>query len=87
MKANAYMRAAFRLREEANEMREDPVDNATLPAGSPLYFRCDACHCDIIVQEGYLTRPKLCYDCRDLKDLGLLFEMPPPHTGWNLTRE
>ena len=81
------MRLAFEARRAANELRDDdPVDNAALPAGSPLFFRCEACFCDIIVQEGYLTAQQLCYDCRDLRDLGLIFEMPPAGTGWNLRR-
>lgn len=58
---------------------ERVIDNASLPAGAPMYFRCPCCAGDIIVQEGFLTKPPLCYDCLDLRARGLIVETP---TGW-----
>jgi hypothetical protein len=77
----AYKRA-WEMRRALNANSEE-VDNGMYPAGTVMVFRCPSCYADIILQEGYLTKPKVCYDCRDLLDRGLIFEMPPPGTGWN----
>lgn len=47
-----------------------PVDNASLPAGAPMYFRCVGCGAPIVVPEGYLSKPADCAECAALVDLG-----------------
>ncbi|HKB36838.1 MAG TPA: hypothetical protein VKD72_10305 [Gemmataceae bacterium] len=74
---------AWEARREANRDKV-PVDNASLQAGSPCYFRCPSCYGDIIVTETYLTKPKLCYDCLELVSRGLLRNHPHPG-GWQWT--
>ncbi len=48
------------------------VDNASLPAGAPMYFYCILCgHQAAVLPEDYLTPPpKLCGECAALKELG-----------------
>lgn len=48
------------------------VKNESLPAGSPMYFECITCRADIVVHEGYTSRPKLCEECEALSALGWL---------------
>ncbi len=52
------------------------IDNASLYAGSPLYFYCLSCGwLADTVPENYITRPaRLCLKCQELKDLGWLEE-------------
>lgn len=57
--------------------RESPpkqIDNASLYAGSPMYFYCISCnHVSDVLPESYLGRPKnLCKECQALKDLDWL---------------
>ena len=64
---------ALKQRREANKDIK-PIDNASLPAGSPMYFYCITCgnssDCKL---EGYLSSPrKLCTECQALKDAGWL---------------
>jgi hypothetical protein len=78
-------RIAYRLAWEtrrAENGSKAPIDNAALPAGSPMFFRCPSCYGDIILPEGYLTRPAVCYDCLDLLRRGWIVELPAPGTGW-----
>jgi transcription elongation factor Elf1 len=58
-------------RRKRNEKKRR-IDNSSLPAGSPMYFDCLSCNGDIVVPEGYISRPKLCDECGALKDLGWL---------------
>jgi hypothetical protein len=54
--------------------KPEQVDNASLYAGSPMYFYCISCgaQCDCL-PENYLGTPKkLCCDCQDMKDMGWL---------------
>jgi hypothetical protein len=46
------------------------VDNAALPAGSPMYYRCLGCGDDIVVSEGWITKPDMCDECHRLVKLG-----------------
>lgn len=62
---------ALRLRREANKGRKH-VDNASLPAGSPMYFYCDTCGDEMAVPESYTTRSRLCTECTALKSLNWL---------------
>lgn len=50
------------------------IDNASLYAGSPMYFYCKSCgHLADTKPESYTTPPKkLCGECQALKDLGWL---------------
>jgi len=50
------------------------IDNASLYAGSPMYFYCKSCGWLADTKpESYLDRPKpLCEECQALKDLGWL---------------
>lgn len=53
-----------------------PVDNSSLPAGSPMNFYCD--HCGILLEtlpEDYLFRPlQHCSQCKGLEEIGWLGE-------------
>lgn len=69
--ARRAMLLAWRQRREANKDKPQ-TDNGALPAGSPMYFRCPACFGDIILAEGYLSKPALCYDCLYLSRLDLI---------------
>jgi hypothetical protein len=44
--------------------------NESLPAGSPMYFRCRACGATLTEPEGYVSRQKVCDECQALIDLG-----------------
>lgn len=44
--------------------------NASLYAGSPMYFRCIGCGAPICVPENYLTKPDTCPECDALVKLG-----------------
>jgi hypothetical protein len=46
------------------------IDNASLPAGSPMYFKCIGCGARLVVGEGYITRPKFCVECSALVAIG-----------------
>lgn len=48
------------------------VNNASLPAGSPMYFYCITCGLVMVEPEGYLSRSKTCSECGALKELGWL---------------
>jgi hypothetical protein len=59
------------------ERRKNPpqhIDNASLYAGSPMYFYCVSCaHIADTKPENYLFPPrKLCSECEALKDAGWL---------------
>lgn len=63
---------ALKARRRNNKGRIRP-DNATLPAGFPMYFGCVSCNETIEVPEDYLPpRRKLCGQCQDLQDIGWL---------------
>lgn len=47
-------------------------DNASLPAGSPMFFRCIGCGSPIVVSEGYISKPDTCEECAALVKLGWL---------------
>lgn len=63
--------AALAKRRKANKTRER-IDNSSLHAGSSMHFDCLGCGGDIVVPENYIVRPKLCGECKALKDLGWL---------------
>jgi hypothetical protein len=53
-----------------------PMDNASLVAGSPMYYYCKACGKFItaLPEEHIRPAPKYCDDCQDLKNEALLDE-------------
>jgi hypothetical protein len=55
-----------------NNLQKKRIDNASLPAGAPMYFDCLTCAADIVVPEDYMTKPKLCPECQALKEVGWL---------------
>jgi hypothetical protein len=63
---------ALAKRREANVNENWANYTSSLPAGSPMYFGCITCNAAIVVPESYLHRPKLCFECQSLKDLGWL---------------
>ena len=69
-KGKEYALEQLKKRREENAKKEK-IDNASLPAGSPMYFYCKSC--DVLADtkpEGYLDFPKkLCDECQALKDL------------------
>jgi hypothetical protein len=49
------------------------IRNQDLYAGSPMYFCCLGCGLqNIVVPEGWLTKPDLCDECTALKSVGWL---------------
>lgn len=65
--------SALHKRREENKKKKK-INNASLPAGSPMYFYCIACDgLAEVCSEGYTHSPKrLCDECQALKDLGWL---------------
>jgi len=61
--------AALEKRREANKSIKRKR-NDELPAGAPMYFYCPGCGAELVEPEGYITRDKLCHDCRTLDDHG-----------------
>lgn len=68
-KGKAAALAGLAERRILNADRKLP-DNASLPAGSPMYYRCIGCGADIVVHEGWLTKPDTCRQCDALVRLG-----------------
>ena len=58
----AYRRALHR--------DEKLPDNASLPAGSPMFYRCLGCGHPIVMHEGWITKPDFCEECAALVKLG-----------------
>ena len=61
--------------KDRRENAPEQIDNASLPAGSPMYYYCKACgHIAETKPEGWFVNPprKLCAECQALKDLGWL---------------
>ncbi len=57
----------------AENKNRQPVDNSSLPAGSPMHFDCLACNADFEVDEDYTPpRPEHCRLCVPLLKAGLL---------------
>ena len=69
-----YALVALKKRREENA-KQEKIDNASLIAGSPLYFYCKACGglADKLPENYLLSTPKkLCNECQALKDCGWL---------------
>ena len=61
--------AAFRKRKNNPPTQ---IDNASLYAGSPMYFYCHLCgHESDVLPEDYTWKPKkICSACQTMKDMG-----------------
>jgi len=57
-------------RRRAANRDKQRIDNASLPAGSPMVYYCLGCGHDIWVSEGWLHKPSLCEECSALVELG-----------------
>jgi len=64
---------ALDARKKANKNKKR-IDNASLPAGSPMYFYCRECGDESdVLPESYIGTPKrYCRPCQDLKDSGVI---------------
>jgi hypothetical protein len=61
------------LAERRERFKDDkPVDNASLPAGSPMFYQCIGCGAPIVMHEGWITKPDCCVECEALRRLGWL---------------
>lgn len=47
-----------------------PFDNASLPAGAPMFYRCIGCGAQIVMHEGWISKPDTCVECEALVRLG-----------------
>jgi hypothetical protein len=65
---------ALKALRDRRAHKPERIDNASLYAGSPMYFYCVSCgHLADVLPEGYLSRPKqLCDECAALKEMGWL---------------
>lgn len=66
---------ALAMLAERRASRPEKIDNASLPAGSSMYYYCRACgHQADVLSEGWFLYPpkKLCSECQALADLGWL---------------
>jgi len=65
--------AALKARRETNA-KATKIDNASLPAGAPMYYYCISCGSIAdILSELHLNPPrKLCRECQAMKDMGWL---------------
>jgi uncharacterized OB-fold protein len=72
-KGREFAQQALKKRREENKNKKR-INNAALPAGSPMYFYCISCgDLAATLPENYITPPrKLCDECQALKDLGWL---------------
>lgn len=81
-KDKTVARAVPENKEEAlqalEERRNNPpkeIDNASLYAGSPMYYYCESCDhlADVLAESDFYSKPKeLCGFCRTLKKRGWL---------------
>lgn len=66
--------AATKL-EERRASRPEPIDNGSLPAGSPMYYYCRSCghHVATLAEDWFeIPPPKLCTFCVLLREEGKL---------------
>ena len=66
--------AAVAALKERRAHKPEQIDNASLYAGSPMYFYCISCgHESDVLPESYTCKPKrLCDECSAMKALGWL---------------
>lgn len=65
---------AMKALEKRQANPPERVDNASLHAGSPMYYYCRLCgHLAATLSESHWgAPPKLCSDCQHMKDMGWL---------------
>jgi len=67
--------AAVAALNERRENKPNKIDNASLPAGAPMYYYCISCgHLSDTKPENWVigSVKKLCSECQAMKDLGWL---------------
>jgi len=66
--------AALAALRQRRENKPTPIDDTSLPAGSPMHFYCISCgHIAEVAPESYTWAPKkLCGECKALQDLDWL---------------
>ena len=71
---NNSKKSALAQLEKRKANKPKQVNNASLPAGSPMYFYCEICgHQSDVLSESYTGKPKkLCEECQETKDNGWL---------------
>ncbi len=69
-----YAIEQFKKRKEENDGHQR--DNATLPAGSPMYYYCRYCgiHTETLPETHMSTPKRVCDPCVVLKDNGFDFK-------------
>jgi len=61
------------LRRRRSEYRNyQSPKNESLPAGSPMFYRCLGCGMPIVMPELWVSKPDLCDECTALSKLGWL---------------
>jgi len=65
---------ALKSLAERRNNKPIPIHNASLYAGSPMYYYCVSCgHKSDVLSESHFCKPKsLCKECQALKDCGWL---------------
>ena len=71
LKEDALAALATRKRLSAQATK---IDNASLPAGAPMYFYCQECgDLAAVLPEGFTQRPpRFCSPCQRLFEAGLI---------------
>lgn len=66
--------AALQALEERRANQPEQINNASLPAGSPMYYYCISCghHADTLPEAHASTPQTLCDECQALQNLGWL---------------
>lgn len=67
--------AALKALKERQNNPPKEIDNASLYAGSPMYYYCESCGhlADVLPESDFSSRPKeLCKDCQTMKYSGWL---------------
>lgn len=71
-KEKAFEAFMARVAENANRKL---IDNAKLPAFSPMHYPCRSCRADMEIDEDdFSGRPKECGPCKELAQAGVLDE-------------
>lgn len=65
---------ALKQVKERRKTAPEKINNASLPAGSPMTFYCRTCgHISDMLPECYVNPPRrLCQECQAMKDAGWL---------------
>jgi hypothetical protein len=61
-------------RRQAENAEKTKIDNASLPAGSPMHYYCRVCGglSDVLPEEHISAPRRLCAPCQEMKDKGWL---------------